>query len=328
MRRRLKVLLLVHPYFRPDRKGKPRSNSERNVWRGLQRLGFNVQISAVQERMEDLERDLVRERPHIVFNLLEEFRNEAIFDFHPVSFLESKGVAYTGCNPQGLIVSRNKFWAAQVTRAAGVLAPFCWLASDALVEKNLPFPLFVKFNSEHASMGVTVRNLLRSKKSLRTRVKQMAAAHDAEILIQEFIPGSEFSVSIWGNKEPTALSPWELYLGSKMGFATERIKFSQKQQRQNWILARQFRGGATLARHMKAAARAVYKQLGLTGYARFDFRVTEEGRIFLIDVNANPNLARDEDFALAARHDGIAYEDVLRRIVRLGLAYEPRLRSV
>lgn len=321
MPRSPKVLLLVHPYFRPDRKGKPRSTSERHVWRGLQRLGYNCKISAVQDRIFDLEQDLDRERPDIVFNLLEEFRDEAIFDFHPVSFLRARGIPFTGCNPEGLIISRNKYWTTQVTRAAGVNAPQSWLAAEALKASDLPYPLFIKYNCEHASMGVTTRNLLRTPAALRARIREMRAMHRAELLVQEFIAGSEFSIGIWGNKEPQALPPWELYLGSEMGFATERIKFSQKQQRRNWILAREFRGEAGLAKNLKAAARAVFIKLGLNGYARFDFRVTSGGEIFLIDVNANPNLARDEDFALAARRSGIPYEEMLRRIIRLGLEF-------
>lgn len=323
MARRLKVLLLVHPYFRPDRKGPPRSPSERHVWLGLRRLGHSCEVSVAQNSLRELESDLKRCKPDVVFNLLEEFADEGVFDFHPISFLQKREVPFTGCGPLGLIHSRHKLWSALAVRSAGIAVPECGLWGDEAVRK-LKFPVFLKYNSEHASLGITERNRATTWAALRRRARQLRERHTDEILVQEFIPGREYNVSVWGNSKPQTFAPWELYLGGESAFATERIKFSQNLQRRRWILARRFRGDTQLARALRAAAQSAYSALGLSGYARMDFRVNPEGKMFLIDANANPNLAKSEDFVLAARHSGWDYEDVLQKIIRLGREAGPK----
>lgn len=317
MARRLKVMLLVHPYFRPDRRGPARSASERDVWHGLKTLGYHRAVSCAQSSLKDLERDLVQIRPDVVFNLLEEFEDEGVLDFYPVSFLNSRGVPVTGCNPVGLIVSRHKYWSAQVTTAAGVQTPPCRLWGN-FRDGDLQYPVFLKYNSEHASLGITTQNRASTWASARLRAMQMKAQHGDAVLVQEFIAGREYNVSVWGNDKPYSLPPFELYLGNEKAFATEKIKFSRKEQRRRWILARMLRHQTKLAEKLKAGATRAYRALGLSGYARMDFRVNSAGEIFLIDANANPNLARGEDFHLAARAAGLSYGDVLQEIIRLG----------
>ena len=70
-----------------------------------------------------------------------------------------------------------------------------------------------------------------------------------------------------------------------------------------------------------------YRALSLTGYARMDFRLSQSGRLFLLEANANPCLTASEDFATSAAHAGDDYASLLERIIRLGKAYQAELRS-
>lgn len=317
MKRARRILLLVHPYFRPDRRGPARSLSERHVWLALKRLGYKCHVSAVQDRMEVLADDIYTFKPDIAFNLLEEFHDEAIMDFYPVSFLAHRGILCTGCSPEGLIVSRHKAWVTETARAIGINVPATFFARAVLRGRRLPFPMILKFNTEHASFGINSNNLVRTTVAFQRRWREMARCHSDEILAQEFVAGREFSVGVWGGGlKAEALPPQELYLGSDMAFATERIKFSRGFQRKKWILARSFRGDCELARRMQADALHIYRELRLNGYARVDFRIRSNGEAFLLDVNANPNLARAEDFARSAAQAGYSYEDMIREIVR------------
>lgn len=319
---RKRALLLVHPYFRPDRKS-PRSQTERDVWLGLKRAGFQCELSTAQSDLRDLDRDLARFKPHFVFNLLEEFRDEGIFDFHAVSFLEARGVVYTGCNPRGLIVSRNKTWASHIARSVEVNAPETWSADSALRLMNVRFPLILKFNNEHASLGMTRKSVVHNRVDLRRRLRELAQ-YSAEVVAQEFIPGREVSVAVTGNLQPRAFQPRELRLRSDSGFVTERIKFNARHRNRLGIRAHYFNGDPKLIRAMQVASCQMFRGLKLSGYARFDYRLDRAGKFHLIDVNANPNLARDEDFALSAKRAGLAYEDLLMKIVRLARDYRPQ----
>jgi D-alanine-D-alanine ligase len=73
-------------------------------------------------------------------------------------------------------------------------------------------------------------------------------------------------------------------------------------------------------------AKRIFRALHMTGYARMDLRMREDGRIFLLEANANPDLTYGEDFAESASASGLTYEDLIRRIVSIGRAYRPEWR--
>lgn len=315
MKRKLKVMLLAHPQMRPDVL-KPRGATERDVWKTLRDLGHTVEVTALNDGLEPLDRELARFKPDIAFNLLEEFRDEGIFDFHPVSYLEARGIAYTGCNPRGLIVSRHKEWAVRIARGENVLTP------DTR-EGSSRFPAFVKYVREHASRGLTSQNKVESKAELRRVRSAMARKFPGQMVVQEFVRGTDVSVSVYGNSKVVVLPPWKLNLGNANSFATERIKFSAKARRLRGVRAYRYSGPAKT--QLISSARKLYAAFDLSGYARMDFRVSEGGQAYFIDVNANPNLARDEDFARAAKVEGLAYPELIDKILKLGLDYQPRI---
>jgi D-alanine-D-alanine ligase len=82
------------------------------------------------------------------------------------------------------------------------------------------------------------------------------------------------------------------------------------------------------ARRIARLARRVYRVLGLSGYARLDLRVTEEGRVYVIEANATPDITFDEDFAESAEAAGIPYPKLLQRIIRLAATYQPHWKRV
>lgn len=294
---------------------------ERDIWNALKRLGHQVEYTSVRRDLKALDADLARFRPHVVFNMLEEFRDEGVFDFHVVSYLEALGVPYTGCNPRGMILSRNKMWVGEVARGLGVQVPRTQpLRPGQRVSSSIPLPSFLKFNREHASFAINQRNRVKTFAQLHTRVKEMRAALNAEILAQQFIEGREITVSIYGNRRLTALPPWELHLPKGEAFATERLKFSASYRRQHGIRAR--RSMHPAAARVVPLAKRLFEAMDLSGYARFDFRLRGD-QPYLIDVNANPNLAKTEDMASAARAKGLTYPHLIQEILTLGRNYQP-----
>jgi D-alanine-D-alanine ligase len=76
---------------------------------------------------------------------------------------------------------------------------------------------------------------------------------------------------------------------------------------------------AKLSDHSKR----IYRLLGMSGYARLDYRVTEDGAAYLLEANPNPQIAKDEDFALSARHTGMEYAELIEQLIRFGINYVP-----
>jgi D-alanine-D-alanine ligase len=315
-----RVLVLVHPQFRPDRVGR-RSATEFDVWTALRSGGHAVEIAAARHDLRRFDRELSEFKPDIVFNLLEEFRGEGVFDFHLVSYLEALGIPYTGCNPRGLVVTRNKLWTAHIAQGQGLAAPNSALARGSA--RRFSYPAFVKFNREHASLGITQQNLVRDARQLQRSLSRLESRHGGEIVVQSFVAGEEVSVSVWGNRRLEVFAPWRLGLRDENAVATARVKFNAQFRRRQGIRATRFRGPQISL--LQSTAKTLFASMDLSGYARFDFRLNAEGTPFLIDVNANPNLAKDEDFAASARVQGHSYADVIERVLQLGLDYEPRV---
>jgi D-alanine-D-alanine ligase len=272
--------------------------------------------------LRELEEHLTRFNPQIVFNLLEEFRGEAVFDFHLVSFLEAFGVPFTGCNPRGLVMSRNKYLAGRIAENLEMDSPKSSLMPSGQPRiPKLPssFPLFVKLNREHASLGIRDTNKVQTLQQLKRTCDRMRENYGGEILIQQFIPGQDASVSVWGNSQVTVFGPRLLHMGGHDRVATERLKFNRRMK------ARAVEFKSPLSERLQSEAKLLYQRLDLSGYARFDYRISSENVPYLLDINPNPNLAHREDFAMSVKAAGWSYPEMIEQIVRFGLSYKPNV---
>jgi D-alanine-D-alanine ligase len=111
------------------------------------------------------------------------------------------------------------------------------------------------------------------------------------------------------------------------GIATRKVKWDRKYQEKHGITTGPAQDLSTAQTdQLSRLAKRIYRALHMNGFARMDFRMREDGSVFLLEANANPNLTRDEDLAESARTAGMSYETLLTRIVSLGLAYMPEWR--
>ena len=89
----------------------------------------------------------------------------------------------------------------------------------------------------------------------------------------------------------------------------------------------QHENSTALAAGIERICKRIYRTLELDGYARLDFRLSPTGELYFLEANPNPEIAEREEFARAATHSGIAYADLLQRILRLGIQRQTGLRS-
>ena len=105
--------------------------------------------------------------------------------------------------------------------------------------------------------------------------------------------------------------------------ATERVKWSTQYQRKNGIMTGRAKLDAPTIERMQRMAKRAYRALDLSGYARIDVRMDDQGQIFVLEANPNPNMAYGEDFSESAEAHGVTYERLLDRIIALGLRWKP-----
>jgi len=336
MRKRT-ILVLTHPDLVPPEVEGVLSTreafeikTEYDVVSTLRELEHDVHVLGVQWELRPI-RDAVEQlKPDIVFNLLEEFHGETIYDQNVVSHLELMKVKYTGCNPRGLMLSRGKALSKKLLAYHRIRVPdFAVFPMGRKVKRprHLQFPLIVKSLIEHSSLGISQASVVDTDEKLEERVRFIHERIDTDAIAEQFIGGREIYVSVLGNDRLAAYTPWELLVEKQDPdaplIATAKMKHDPEYQAKKGIKIR-----AAEQLHPEVEARLlhdskrIYRILELTGYARIDFRLDEEGRTWFLEANPNPDIAREEEFAQAAAFDGIPYPKLLERIVRLGLRQE------
>ena len=259
--------------------------------------------------------------PDVVFNLLEEFNGIVTYDQHVVAFLELMRQPYTGCNPRGLLLSRDKSLCKQLRAFHRIATPRFGVfrrGAQLHVPKKQRFPLFVKSTVEDASLGISQASVVDDAAKLRERIAFVHEQVKSDALVEEYIEGRELYVGMLGNERLTRLPVWEMVFGSLpdslAAIATRKVKWDKRYQSKYGITTHAALDLpppvlATLDR----LSRRIYRSLGMSGYARMDFRVTAEGQVYVLEANANPNLEAAEDFAAAAAAAGTPDGELLER---------------
>lgn len=309
--------------------------TEIDVISTLKAMGHEVLVVGVLDSLTELRTVMTDWRPDIAFNLLEEFDGIVTYDQHVVAFLELSRQRYTGCNPRGLLLSRDKPLSKQLLSYHRIPTPqFTVFRRGARlhVPRKLRYPLFVKSATEDASLGISQASIVADLGHLRERVAFIHDQVGSDALVEEYIDGREVYVGVLGNDRLTRYPPWELRFGSlpegQAPIATRKIKWDKRYQQKHGIATQAANDldSAVLTR-LDQLARRIYRVLGLSGYARMDFRIRPDGSVFVLEANANPNLAQGEDLAQSALAAGTGYDELLTRILQLGLRYQAEWRS-
>jgi D-alanine-D-alanine ligase len=308
--------------------------TEYDVLHALRRAGVEVRIIGIGDHLTELREAIDAWRPHVVFNLLDEFQGIISHDHYVVAYLELIRQRYTGCNPRGMMLSRDKVLTKRVLATHRVATPAFRLfpfGRRYREPSRLSFPLFVKSATEDASLGIAQASLVEDMASLRERVQFIHEQVQSDALVEEYIDGRELYVGVLGNTRLTTLPAWEMDFGTlsdtQARIATRKVKWDRKYQAKHGIKTGKAHDLTEEQRELLSRlAKRTYRALYMSGFARMDFRLTGDGRVFLLEANCNPNLSKGEDLADSAKAAGMSYTALVKRIVQLGMDYMPEWR--
>ncbi len=337
--KRTRVLVLVHEDLVPPDSIEGLSHkeilpfkTEYDVVASLENLGHAVEVLGVYDDLGVIRETIRRFKPRVVFNLLEEFHGESLYDQHVVSYLELLHQSYTGCNPRGLTLAHDKALSKKICAYHRIRVPgFAVFPRKRRVRrpKALSFPLIVKSLTLEGSVGIAQASIVWDDDKLRERVEYMHEQVGTDVIAEEYIEGRELYVGVLGNQRLNVFPTWELRFEKKPEWsqfiASDRLK---------WDLKYRDRIGAVtgpaedlpseVVWRIPRLTRRVCNALYITGYARLDMRLTDAGYLYLLEANPNPELSYGEDFAEAAEAAGISYNNLLERILQLGINYRRR----
>ncbi|MCB9093523.1 MAG: ATP-grasp domain-containing protein [Halobacteriovoraceae bacterium] len=291
----------------------------------LKKLGHDVYPLGVDENLKVI-RDAVKEfKPQFVFNLLEEFAGEAFLDQNVVSYLELLKLPYSGSNPRGLMLARDKALAKKILTYHKIKSPkFFVFPKNKNVKKpkNLNYPLIVKCLNEEASLGIAQASIVHNDETLKERIEYINKKLQVDAIAEEFIEGREFYVGIYGNYRLTALPVWELFFENSDNPGKEifssRAKFNLEYQKRKGIDAYKAEIDEDTEKRIQEIAKRTYRVLNLSGYGRIDMRMKANGQIHVLEANPNPCIAYDDEFAMSAKYAKLSYPELLSKIISLG----------
>lgn len=336
VRRSLRIVALMDEDLVPPESVEGYTEKEMLPWRmeydvqtALRELGHEVYPVGIYSDLGVLREALDELKPDIVFNMLEEFDEQVLFEQHVVSYLELKKVRYTGCNPRGLTLAHDKALSKQVLAYHRVPVPAFAVFRQGRKPRRparLGFPLLVKSLIDEGSVGIARASVVHDDAGLAERVELIGRqTNGSPAIAEQYIPGREIYMSVLGNERLETFEPWELLLHrlpeGAPNIATSRLKWDAEHQQRMGLETRPAALAPDVRQRLDRLSRRIYRALHLSGYARLDFRLADDGRFFLLEANPNPCLTRGEDFAEAAAHSGVSYHQLLQRILANGLRY-------
>jgi len=333
--KKLRVLALMHPDLVPPDDAARYSEAERFEWktewdvvRTLRDMGHDVRALGVQTELQPIRAAVEEFKPHIAFNLLEEFQGNVLFDQNVVSLLELLKVPYTGCNPRGMVITREKALSKKLLIYHRIHVPAFHvfpIGRKSKRPRGLNFPLIVKSLTEHASLGISQASLVADDQELLDRVAFVHRRIATDAIAEQFIEGREIYVGVLGNEKPVALPVVELDLSrlpeGMPKIAGKEVKWDKGTEAYEVTRSAGAKNlDEQMTRKLQDVALQVYTALKLRDYGRVDMRLTPDGRVYVIEANPNPWLAPEAELAIAAQLAGRAYVELIGQIVELALA--------
>jgi D-alanine-D-alanine ligase len=301
--------------------------TEANVMAALSELGHIPEHLAIFDDVDLVRQKMESFQPDVLFNLVEQFKNNPGFDQNIVSLLEMQGVPFTGCGSTGMILCKHKGISKKILGHHGILTPnFVVIPRGQRIggPRQLKFPILLKPVKEEASYGISRASFVQNDEQFRERVAFIHEKHKSDAIAEEYIEGREIYVSIMGNTRLTVFPMRELVFKevppNEPRIATYKAKWDEK-YRKRWGLEGQFAENLdpALVKEIEKMCKDIYRLLTIDGYGRIDLRLTADNKPYFIEANPNPHLAADEDFAQSALKAGLNYPQLVQAIIGLGM---------
>jgi len=288
---------------------------------GLRAAGFDTRIILVGDNIERV-LSAVDPRTTVIFNYCEGY-HENNSGYDPITQLyESLNLVYTGADDHRLWLSQDKSHTKAQLKHHGVPTPAYRIFESSHVGSWRIYPAFVKPARLHASMGISGESLVETPVQLRQQVERILDEMQQPALVEDFIEGDEYRVSVWGHHALDVLPLVRFhYLPSAArpyGFKDYATKWDEIGLRYE-IPARI---SARLRRRIEQAAKAAFRAVAARDYGGFDIRVRGE-QPYVIDANHNPDISEESSFIRSIRVTGADYALLASRLVQLAAQRRP-----
>jgi D-alanine-D-alanine ligase len=289
---------------------------------GLRGVGFETEVWRVGDDVEDM---LLGYDPceTVIFNYCDGYHEDES-GYDPITKIyERLGFAFTGADDYTLYFAQNKVVTKSLFDKNKISTPpyrVCYYPDDAIGWDT--FPAIVKPTRLHASIGITEKSVVETPDELVQQVQWLIKEFKQPALVEEYIEGTEYRVSLWGNGKLRVL-PLMAYVylpvpGRRYGITDYETKWSEETI--EFIIDPDLE--PKVQARIEKAARATFRAVGMRDYGAMDIRV-RDGRPYVLDANQNPDICELSTFYTSALALGFEYGDIMARIVRLAAERRP-----
>jgi D-alanine-D-alanine ligase len=263
-------------------------------------------------------------RRHVIFNLVESLGGRPFTEPDPPRIFEAMGFIHTGADFRALTCSANKLATKKLLESAGLPTPrYQVFRTETFRKVTVPLPAIVKPIAEGGSFGVTQDSLATTSQELAERVRTCLEIYRQPALAEEYVAGREINVALWGSQQPVVLPISEIVFQWTRDPLRQFVTFDSK-----WVEdSPEYKGtpgicpaelSAEDQARIEATAVQAYQTLGFRSFARVDMRL-KDGIPYILEVNANPDLAMDAGFFRSASTAGLSYPEMVLRILQLAI---------
>jgi len=292
----------------------------------LRAMGHFAQLAPFTLSPERIRAAVEACRAELVFNLVESVLGQDGLAASAPSILAQLGIAFTGSGAASMAIAGDKPLAKRILRAAGLPTPD-WSEPPNWGAIDEARPYIVKSATEDASIGLDDGAVLSGRSAIAARARACAQRHGGRWFAEAYVEGREYNVALVAEKDAMRTLPipemrfedWPERKPRIVGYDAKWKPGSVEASRTVRAFGLERRSPALAASLADLARRAV-ALFGLRGYARVDFRVTDDGTPAILEVNPNPCLEPEAGFPAAAAAAGLSYGDVLERVLAAATA--------
>jgi len=335
MPKRLRVLLIFStPYFTPrgydfkEEFADPENMyTENDVFKALLANGYEVRLLGIFNKLSILFEEIEEFKPDVIFNMVEVYDNKSKLEKNVAALLEMIGIPYTGAKADALFICNDKALSKKILRYHRLrVARFYTFYKGHRIwrPRYIKLPAIVKPLCEEASRGISQASVVDSNEAFIERIKFIQHNMGLDAIAEEYIEGRELYISVMGHKRLTVLPPRELKFGEmseeEPRIATYKAKWDD-QYRERWGINSVFAGKLAdgVWERIEDVCKRAYRALNLRSYVRFDIRVTPSKKVYIIEPNANPCIAKIDEFAQSAEKVGINYNQLIYKVIQMAL---------
>ncbi len=285
--------------------------------------GYSVSTVITSSDIKQMTDKLQSEKPDLVFNFCESIEGNSFQEMNVAGLYELLNIRYTGSNPLTLGSCLDKVRTKQILSFHKIgITPFrVFVSPDEVVRKKLRFPVIAKPIHEDASIGISNSSILHDRDTLQRHLAELLKKFSQPILVEEYIEGREFNVAIVGTEELLALPVSEIDFSTMPDGYNHIVSYEAKWipesiEYKNTVPVCPARISQRLQKKLQSTAMRAYEVMGCRDYGRVDMRVDKNGNVFVLEVNANPDLSPSgSGFARSANAFGWTYGQLINNIV-------------